>query len=752
MNVQQGNIQSLANFLQGKRQCVLVLGAGASLSSGVPGMPEIVRKAVREHGNKEQNAQLKTDPRVLPKELDAFFQMIDRLAEPQLRAILERLFPKGQEPSKGYGDLAKLVVGGCFPVILSTNIDLLLETALSGKGLKLTIDVDIIDCGDISNPNDTSIAELLVRKIQSETPPIKLVKLHGSLVGMGKLKFRPKDIFDLPTNLREAVEKLVNDEKREVVIVGHNMHDADLNRCFHQRGSGIWYVNPEQPEPGSFIHTVLQAREGSCYISDSEGFFDRFFERLSGCMEVEEKEEEIAKIEFVNRRRELDDLKKALSLPGHPPVVAVSGPMGYGKTRLLGQATAELRNEGWKCALLECEKHKEASMDSLVQAVASEFKIEGVTANWNDVGRYLAQQVHKDLEYKTIALVDGIDWLSENMRRRMLTEGLSSLYWFVTNAKGKCRFVVSGRQIEETLDQVAEQIHQKGEQPFGQIGAWYEEKPLSEFSRDVVKELVDRESVHCFEHNVYELLADNLLAITGGHPQAIVDIVMRWKEEGWSFGGCPGGPEFYFTDERKEDLFKTHVSKAVQEIGRKIGEEWLADFRAVCMLREITASVLQCLIERGAIRQFAEGSELLSWLQRRRLVRPKGKGWWGDAIARGVFVAEMKMVLDNRDRHRQLNQWARDSFWDSLGKTLPPLDKIDEAQREHFASVLAPYLVTCGVEFVYHSLEAQYPADRDVLAQTFNEAKKKVVDKLAPLGKEILRQFDEEVARIAPGL
>ena len=35
--------------------------------------------------------------------------------------------------------------------------------------------------------------------------------------------------------------------RRDVLIVGHSMSDADINLCLSRTGGGIWWMNPSDP-------------------------------------------------------------------------------------------------------------------------------------------------------------------------------------------------------------------------------------------------------------------------------------------------------------------------------------------------------------------------------------------------------------------------------------------------------------------------------------------------------------------------
>lgn len=723
----RGTIKALANLLQTKRRrpeepsYVLVLGAGASIRSGCPSLMEAVKQIIEKYGNREILS------RSGEEQIKEFYRVVDGLDNQSLWLVLDELF-KDAQPSAGYEYLARLVKDGYFDVILSTNVDTLVEKALEREGLSLVDEVDVIDAGGVKTDVD---AEPIARRLENPTPPIKLVKLHGHLPTR-QLKFRLEDTFRFPDKLAKAVKGYVRNRLRSVIIVGHSLRDEDLNDCFHGEGGAIWYINPRYPSTSDFAGKVLANRPGSHYIDGEDGDFDRFFEELHRWVQSPIPAGEIPpSVGFLNRWEELRDLKTRLSLPRYPPVTVVSGPIGYGKTYLLHEAADDLKRDEWDCAFLECEGFADQDTETVMNALASKFGCYEVT-DWEEIGSCLGQRVAEKPRYKAALLVDGIDWLPEGVRHQVLV-GLDTIYRGVEAAKGECRIVLSGRCIKSDLDRLAKQLAGEDSPPFGQPGAWYSEIPLSEFDQDVVVDLIRRVAQRHFETWEYEVMSRYLLEITGGHPKGLVDIVVEdLHNRGWAFERKPGTRRFYFTPETNERLFTTYMTNVVNEMRAKIGEQWWEDFQTVCVLRRFNVSILKYLIDAGAIRRFAGGEELLRWLTKRNLVWEEQPGMWGDAaIARGVVVAEMKIIAKNRKRYRELNQIAAEGFSQLL-------DRVCSGYKMTSLSELEASIIAYGSELLYHRLEAE---------KTLEESLEEVSSKLTPLGNAIVQQFIKEVTK-----
>jgi len=246
-------IKRLANLMRqrkaaGEPPYVLVVGAGATLSSGCRAMSAVVQAVVGDY------------------DLKRFFEIMDSLSETERYTRLQAFFQEPY-PSPGYRRLAELVKVGYFEVILSTNFDFLLENAFTEVGLKAE-DVEVLVNGRESE-------DYILKALERRTPHIKLLKLHGDLKARN-MAFTPKEIFEFSQKVERVLAKYLNGD---VIIIGHEMRDDDINRCIRKDGGAIWYVHPEEPEVDSFIWRAMQVRP-STVISGEPAQFDDFCETL----------------------------------------------------------------------------------------------------------------------------------------------------------------------------------------------------------------------------------------------------------------------------------------------------------------------------------------------------------------------------------------------------------------------------------------------------------------------------------------
>ena len=266
MSLQQGNIELLAKLIQTKKEedkapFVLVLGAGASLSSKSPSLDEIIIK-IQEISGRSLDSLSEKEIR------ETFYSILQELPADERYLLLRSLFEKAT-PSMGYLQLAGLVKEGYFKYILTTNFDWLLEEAFVKKGLIINKDYAIFIVGKDEEAQ-------ILRQLRFPRPPVKVLKLHGDLSAR-IFKFIPEEISEFPERLEEKISELLS---QDIVIVGYSMRDADLNRCIRGEGGAIWYINPEPPQVDTPIGQAMKKRKDSRYISNQYGKFDAFFVKL----------------------------------------------------------------------------------------------------------------------------------------------------------------------------------------------------------------------------------------------------------------------------------------------------------------------------------------------------------------------------------------------------------------------------------------------------------------------------------------
>lgn len=267
-------VRSLARSMEYRKQrgespYVLVLGAGASLSSGASSGGQIIADVTQAHSNKDIGSM------TWDQKIEEFYEILDRCSRDERYAILKGHI-EGKVPSEGYRTLAVLVQRGYFEVILSTNYDTFLEDALSDVGLRRS-DFDLLING-VHNEDE------MLLQLSRRVPMIKVIKLHGDLHHR-LFAFTPEEIFQFSDNIEKVLRGLL---RRDLIISGHSMRDNDINRFIDRDGGSVWYVNPNEPAANDAIYQILRVRSDQV-ISGDTGYFDHFFVALRSVLVGEEE-------------------------------------------------------------------------------------------------------------------------------------------------------------------------------------------------------------------------------------------------------------------------------------------------------------------------------------------------------------------------------------------------------------------------------------------------------------------------------
>jgi hypothetical protein len=269
---------------------ILFLGAGASISSGCSNMMQIVDDVLQSRDSTQFNewqrkieaaASVNTEYGELLKESigqqkrKQFYEIWSRLDRDSQYSILRRHLWEGKSPSDGYSDLAHLIEKGYFKIILSTNLDNLLEKALNNAGWYQPDNFIVI-------ANGKDRPEEVREQLESSRAPFKLVKLHGTLESPGSYAFTPEEVFDFENTIKPSLSRIIN---QSLIVTGHSMQDRDIDILFDEEGKEIHYVNPTPPEPESRIDTILKVRRQGSVIEGDDGNFDNFFRKLRSYVE-----------------------------------------------------------------------------------------------------------------------------------------------------------------------------------------------------------------------------------------------------------------------------------------------------------------------------------------------------------------------------------------------------------------------------------------------------------------------------------
>jgi hypothetical protein len=251
-------INDLANLMKDFRRAgktfVVMLGAGASIKSGVPDTRTMMKEVVERYASGTPG-----------EEIEVRFDKLMKGPSENRRTLLQPYLDK--EPSPGYSFLAELIRDGYFETVITFNFDTLLEKALHSTGVH---DFATIIRGEI---DDVKIKEA------AQQPGVKILKLHGSLKGVSNFVFAGEDLVDYPEPIREMVEDLTS---RNVLVCGYAYGDQCVISSFSKDGGGnVVIVDPSPPQK---LRDVAMKRRSSLVFSGNPGRFDDFFANLHAAL------------------------------------------------------------------------------------------------------------------------------------------------------------------------------------------------------------------------------------------------------------------------------------------------------------------------------------------------------------------------------------------------------------------------------------------------------------------------------------
>lgn len=195
---------------------VLMLGAGASVESGIGAMDDLFRF-------------------VDCKDFSEFTEYIKGFT-PQERYRLLSGFLQSQAPSDvtpGYRALATLCAEGYFDLILTLNLDPLLDDALAGARLWRR-DYLIVVNGVIQ-------MNWLKILVSAASPRVKVIKLHGDLFH----RCMAWTVEEMDEMVGQVNQELVAALRgRDLLVVGTSLRDARIKELVEQSDGSVWYTHP----------------------------------------------------------------------------------------------------------------------------------------------------------------------------------------------------------------------------------------------------------------------------------------------------------------------------------------------------------------------------------------------------------------------------------------------------------------------------------------------------------------------------
>ena len=244
----------------GEEPPVLLLGAGASAAAGLATMRRLYEAE-----------------KIPPDAADAFERFCNRMSRRDdrerfrfLATMLQTADPS--EVTPGYRALARLCAQHVFDIVLSANLDPLLEDAFTETALKRR-DVLVLINGVLRS-------ERLPLLLMDGAPRVKLVKLHGDLFHR-YMAWTPSEMESYLREITPALTKAL--AMRDVLVVGYSMRDPAVRELALSTGGTVWFAGPSQP---SAEVAALLAQAKVRLLIEERCKFETFFPAIAAALGI----------------------------------------------------------------------------------------------------------------------------------------------------------------------------------------------------------------------------------------------------------------------------------------------------------------------------------------------------------------------------------------------------------------------------------------------------------------------------------
>jgi len=406
----------------------LFLGAGADIASGGLTFTELKRRCY-ERMTKNPFVEGMSERKV-----DSFFEDIftQYLAKDERSRLIEKYFRDAGalEPSEGYSILALLLRIGGVDAVVTTNFDVMLETAadrLGGHGF------------EVFSPGARHPVSVNGSFLHSSRPPY--VKVHGD--------FETRIVTVITTQEIEhgeyepEIEGMIREifSTHHVVFAGYSGWDAKLaaiiGECVDDAENQIYWCNPSKPSSDAPLMKALSSnvqyvqagfdeciailaedrlKQGDLSLQSSSFLLSVFHWRINHQrsnfgwpIKLGAKTGGLSSDNgtYIRRKNAEASVRKFLS--SHKNIAAIVAPSGYGKTTLSWKVSKEMDEQNGKLRVLPITAKSLTSNDleaELMKRCAPAAADLGVTA----LDRWLTEK-----GIQLCIIIDGINEYSANI-------------------------------------------------------------------------------------------------------------------------------------------------------------------------------------------------------------------------------------------------------------------------------------------------------------------------------------------------
>jgi len=278
----------IQNLRDAKGKWVLFLGAGASVESGGKTGEQLAFAIAsgwyrRATTKEEIRRQFMEEHKGAELTFENVLESVAGGTKARRQALIK--YFKEMAPSAGYRYLVTLLARGFFfPVVLTTNIDKMLEMSLKGR-----LDFEVLTWRDIAERPEEST------RIPRGDAAILVVKLHGDIDDEASLRLTSADTRYFSSPLEETLTRLV--EEKGFVVVGYRARDQDVLTAWSKaepKGLGFHIATAGllSRQTDKALFDILRKHRSEQNLYDRTGF-DEFFRALGRPLEVLEGRREI---------------------------------------------------------------------------------------------------------------------------------------------------------------------------------------------------------------------------------------------------------------------------------------------------------------------------------------------------------------------------------------------------------------------------------------------------------------------------
>ncbi len=261
-------------------QAVLLLGAGASVSSGVPGAGQLAEMAARwaycrEHGRATEDPSVTRSDWLPWLREHQWYQSAQAIGDHYPAIVEHLLLPRSERrrfftavlrstlpPSSGYQSLARLVGKGWVRTVLTTNFDDLIPRSLRAEASVVAVD-------EVSGAGEAHL-------ISTAPPYPQVIFLHGRVEQYTDANLET-ETQQLPPVLRDALLPLLRDHP--LVVIGYRGAERSImvdllghaDSPLHFPYGVYWCVRGSE-EPHPLVQALADRLRGNFQLVPVDGF------------------------------------------------------------------------------------------------------------------------------------------------------------------------------------------------------------------------------------------------------------------------------------------------------------------------------------------------------------------------------------------------------------------------------------------------------------------------------------------------